>query len=59
MEGMNERLTVLVVDDELPVLITAAAVLSEDFRVLGERFLQLPIATVEQVSIADLELAAA
>lgn len=31
---MNERLTVLVVDDEHPVLITAAAVLSEDFRVL-------------------------
>ncbi|MBN1208336.1 MAG: response regulator [Myxococcaceae bacterium] len=31
---MNERLHVLVVDDERPVLITAAAVLSEDFRVL-------------------------
>ncbi len=31
---MNEKLTVLVVDDEQPVLITAAAVLSEDFRVL-------------------------
>jgi DNA-binding NtrC family response regulator len=31
---MNERLTVLVVDDEQPVLITAAAVLSEDFHVL-------------------------
>jgi len=31
---MNERLTVLVVDDEHPVLITAAALLSEDFRVL-------------------------
>lgn len=31
----------------------------DDFRVLGERFLQLPIRTVEQVSIADLELAAA
>ncbi|WP_224363432.1 response regulator [Hyalangium versicolor] len=31
---MKERLTVLVVDDEHPVLITAAAVLSEDFRVL-------------------------
>lgn len=31
---MNERLTVLVVDDEQPVLITASAVLSEDFRVL-------------------------
>jgi DNA-binding NtrC family response regulator len=31
---MNERLTVLIVDDEHPVLITAAAVLSEDFRVL-------------------------
>ena len=30
-----------------------------DFRVLGERFLQLPIGNVEQVSIADLELAAA
>ena len=29
------------------------------FRALGERFLQLPIATVEQVSISDLELAAA
>jgi DNA-binding NtrC family response regulator len=31
---MNERLTVLVVDDEHPVLITAAALLSDDFRVL-------------------------
>jgi two-component system response regulator HupR/HoxA len=31
---MNERLNVLVVDDEHPVLITAAAVLSEEFRVL-------------------------
>lgn len=31
---MNERLTVLVVDDEHPVLVSAAAVLSEDFRVL-------------------------
>jgi glutamate racemase len=31
----------------------------EDFRALGERFLQLPIAAVEHVSIADLELAAA
>ncbi len=31
---MNEKLTVLVVDDEQPVLITAAAVLSESFRVL-------------------------
>jgi two-component system response regulator HupR/HoxA len=31
---MNERLTVLVVDDEHAVLITAAALLSEDFRVL-------------------------
>jgi glutamate racemase len=30
-----------------------------DFRALGERFLQLPIATVEPVSIADLEVAAA
>jgi two-component system response regulator HupR/HoxA len=34
LDAMNERLTVLVVDDEQPVLITAAAVLSEDFRVL-------------------------
>jgi DNA-binding NtrC family response regulator len=34
LEVMNERLTVLVVDDEQPVLITAAAVLSEHFRVL-------------------------
>jgi DNA-binding NtrC family response regulator len=33
-DTMNERLTVLVVDDEHLVLITAAAVLSEDFRVL-------------------------
>jgi DNA-binding NtrC family response regulator len=31
---MNEKLHVLVVDDEHSVLITAAAVLSEDFRVL-------------------------
>jgi DNA-binding NtrC family response regulator len=31
---MNERLNVLIVDDEHPVLITAAAILSEDFRVL-------------------------
>jgi glutamate racemase len=31
----------------------------DDFRALGERFLQLPIAAVEHVSIADLELAAA
>lgn len=30
-----------------------------DFRALGERFLQLPIATVEHISISDLELAAA
>jgi two-component system response regulator HupR/HoxA len=34
LEVMNERLTVLVVDDEHPVLVSAAAVLSEDFRVL-------------------------
>jgi glutamate racemase len=32
---------------------------SEEFRRLGERFLQLPIASVEQVAIRDLELAAA
>jgi len=31
---MNERLTVMVVDDEHPVLVSAAAVLSEDFHVL-------------------------
>jgi glutamate racemase len=31
----------------------------DDFRALGERFLQLPIAAVEQVSISDLQLAAA
>jgi glutamate racemase len=31
----------------------------DDFRALGERFLQLPITRVEQVSIRDLELAAA
>jgi glutamate racemase len=30
----------------------------EEFRALGERFLQLPIAAVEQVAIRDLELAA-
>jgi len=30
-----------------------------EFRALGERFLQLPIAGVEQVAIRDLELAAA
>lgn len=34
LEVMNERLTVMVVDDEHPVLASAAAVLSEDFRVL-------------------------
>jgi glutamate racemase len=37
-------------------LTTGAA---EDFRALGERFLQLPIASVERVAIRDLELAAA
>lgn len=31
---MNERLNVLVVDDEHSVLVTAAAILSEEFRVL-------------------------
>jgi glutamate racemase len=31
----------------------------EEFRALGERFLQLPISTVEQVAVRDLELAAA
>jgi hypothetical protein len=31
----------------------------EEFRALGERFLQLPIMTVETVAIRDLELAAA
>jgi glutamate racemase len=31
----------------------------EDFRALGERFLQLPIASVDHVAIRDLELAAA
>jgi glutamate racemase len=31
----------------------------EEFRALGERFLQLPIAAVERVAIRDLELAAA
>jgi glutamate racemase len=31
----------------------------EEFRVLGERFLQLPIARVDQVSVRELELAAA
>ena len=31
----------------------------DDFRVLGERFLQLPLAEVEQVAVRDLELAAA
>ena len=30
----------------------------EEFRALGERFLQLPIAAVEHVAIRDLELAA-
>jgi glutamate racemase len=32
---------------------------SEEFRTLGERFLQLPIHAVEQVAVSDLELAAA
>ena len=32
---------------------------TEEFRVLGERFLQLPIGHVDQVAVADLELAAA
>jgi hypothetical protein len=31
----------------------------QEFRALGERFLQLPVTNVEQVSIRDLELAAA
>ncbi len=31
----------------------------EEFRALGERFLQLPLGTVEQVSVAELERAAA
>ncbi len=31
----------------------------DEFRALGERFLQLPLAEVEQVAIRDLELAAA
>ena len=31
----------------------------DEFRALGERFLQLPLAKVEQVAIRDLELAAA
>jgi glutamate racemase len=31
----------------------------EEFRVLGERFLQLPIPRVEQVTVRELELAAA
>jgi glutamate racemase len=31
----------------------------EEFRTLGERFLQLPIARVEQVGVRELELAAA
>jgi glutamate racemase len=31
----------------------------DEFRVLGERFLQLPIPRVERVAVADLELAAA
>ena len=31
----------------------------EEFRALGGRFLQLPLAEVEQVAIRDLELAAA
>jgi glutamate racemase len=32
---------------------------ADDFRVLGERFLQLPIGSVEHVAVRDLELAAA
>jgi hypothetical protein len=31
----------------------------DEFRALGERFLQLPLAEVEQVAVRDLELAAA
>jgi glutamate racemase len=31
----------------------------EDFRTLGERFLQLPIPSVEQVTVRELELASA
>ena len=31
----------------------------DEFRALGERFLQLPIPRVEQVSVHDLELARA
>ncbi len=33
-DAMNERLKVLIVDDEYSVLVTAAAILSEEFRVL-------------------------
>ena len=37
--------------------LTTGAV--DEFRALGERFLQLPLAEVEQVAVRDLELAAA
>ncbi len=32
---------------------------TEEFQVLGERFLQLPIGSVEQVTVRELELATA
>jgi len=32
---------------------------AEEFRALGERFLQLPVGDVEGVALRDLELAAA
>ena len=32
---------------------------TDDFRALGERFLQLPLGEVRQVAVRDLELAAA
>ena len=31
----------------------------EEFRALGERFLQLPVGAVEQIAVSELELAAA
>ena len=48
---MNERLNVLIVDDELPVLVTAAAILSEDFRVLTASDATKALALMEKNTI--------
>ncbi len=48
---MNERLTVLVVDDDRSVLVTAAAVLSEDFRVLTSADATAALKMIEHLAV--------